>query len=199
MFHKIKSYFGKKKLINKKYENLFDKYTKDEYVCFDCETTGLNPKIDDVISIGAVLVKENKILVSKKFERFVRPQATLGEESIKIHQIRKCDLQDGKDIKEVIYEFLDFIENRPLIGYNLQFDMAMVNKYIKPSIGVKLPNRQIEVAYMYRKKMSRIHKDQEIDLSFDKIINNLSLPILSKHDAINDAIMTAMIFLKLKE
>ena len=198
MFKNIKNYFNKKNLKDDKYSYLFDKYDRDEYVCFDCETTGLNPKVDDIISIGAVIIKNNKILTSKKFERFVKPKTKLQADSIKIHHIRECDLEDAKSIDEVILEFLDFIGNRPLVGYYLEFDMGMVNKYIKPKIGINLPNKQIEVSALYYDKVIGTIPQGNIDLRFDTIMKKLNLPILSKHNAINDAVMTSMIFLKIK-
>lgn len=85
MFETIKQYFNKKNLKDDKYSYLFDKYNGDEYVCFDCETTGLNPKNDEIISIGAIIIKGNTILHSKKFERFCKTEQSLDEESIKIH------------------------------------------------------------------------------------------------------------------
>ena len=45
-------------------------------VVFDTETTGLNPKKDEILSIGAVLIKGNKILMRKTFNIFLNsPQA----------------------------------------------------------------------------------------------------------------------------
>ena len=49
MFRSIKNYFNKKNLKDNKYLFLFDKPNNEEYVCFDCETTGLNPKVDDIV------------------------------------------------------------------------------------------------------------------------------------------------------
>jgi len=197
MFKSISNYFNKKNLKDAKYSYLFDKYDGDEYICFDCETTGLDPKKDDIISIGAVIIKNNKILTSKKFERFVKPKTKLQADSIKIHHIRQCDLEDAKNIDEVITEFLQFIKNRPLVGYYLEFDIAMVNKYIKQKIGINLPNKQIEVSALYYDKVIGTIPAGNVDLRFDTIMKKLELPILSKHDAINDTIMTSMIFLKL--
>lgn len=201
MFEKIKNYFNKKNLKDPEYEYLFlpiDDDKNDEYVCFDCETTGLNPKLDEIISIGAVIIKGNKIIHSQKFERFCKTSRALDEESIKIHHIRECDIQNAKDIDVVIDEFLEFISNRPLVGYYLEFDVAMVNKYIKPKLGIKLPNKQIEVSALYYDMMIKKYPESNIDLRFDTIMRKLELPRLSKHDAINDALMTSMIFLKLK-
>lgn len=198
MFIKIRNYFNKKKLSNPKYKYLFDEYHGDEYVCFDCETTGLNPKIDDIISIGAVIIRDNKILASKKFNKFVKPKTKLQIDSIKIHQIREIDLKNAEQIDDVIYEFLDFIENRKLVGYYLEFDVAMINKYVKKKLGITLPNEQIEVSAMYYDKVIKSTPNGNVDLRFDIIADKLDIPLMSKHDAINDAIMTAMMFLKLK-
>ncbi len=199
MFEAVKQYFNKRSLKDQNYAYLFDKYEGNEYVCFDCETTGLDPKKDEIISIGAIIIKENKILHSRKFERFCKTNKPLDEESIKVHHIRECDILNARDIDEVIGEFLDFAGNRPCVGYYLEFDMAMVNRYIKPKLGIKLPNKCIEVSALYYDKMIKKYPEGNIDLRFDVIMNRLGLPRLGKHDAINDVIMTAMIFLKLKK
>ena len=146
MFKKIQNYFNKKKLEDKKYTYLFEKNTDNEYVCFDCETTGLDTVLDDIISIGAVLIKNNTIITSKKFVRFVKPKSKLQNESVKIHHIRECDLSNACDIDVVLDEFLEFIGNRPLVGYYLEFDIKMINKYLKNKIGITLPNKTIEIS-----------------------------------------------------
>ena len=129
MFRSIKNYFNKKNLSDEKYSFLFDKPLADEYICFDCETTGLNPEIDDIVSIGAVLIKDNTIVSSKRFVRYVKPKScNLSENSIKVHHIRECDLEDALDIEDVVLEFIDFIGNRTLVGYFLDFDIRMINK-----------------------------------------------------------------------
>jgi DNA polymerase-3 subunit epsilon len=190
--------FHKRKLKDKSFEFLFDNNNNDEAVVFDTETTGLNPKKDEILSIGAIKIKENKILMNKKFHIFIKPSEDINVQSIKIHQIRNIDIQNAYDIQKGIESFLHFIGSRPLIGYHLQFDVAMVNKYIKPLLGITLPNKQIEVAKLYRKKRAHNSLEGFIDLSFDSIMKDLNLPIFGKHDAINDAIMTAMIYIKLK-
>ena len=115
MFRSIKQYFNKKNLKDKRYEFLFDETPNEEYVCFDCETTGLNPKKDDIVSIGAVIIKNNTIISSRKFVKFVKPKTKLQADAIKIHHIRVCDLEDAEDINVVIEEFLNFIGNRTLV------------------------------------------------------------------------------------
>ena len=198
MYRIVKNYLTKRNLKDERYVYLFDNPIDDEYICFDCETTGLNPQIDDIISIGAVLIKNNTIVSSKKFVKFVKPKTKLQAEAIKVHHIRECDLENAEEIDNVIEEFLEFIGNRKLVGYFLEFDMAMINKYLKPKLGITLPNDAIEVSAIYHDFKIEAIPQSHIDLRFDTILRELQIPSLGKHDAYNDAIMTAMIFLKLK-
>ena len=198
MFHSLANSFYKKRLKDRRFEFLFDEPIADEFVVFDTETTGLNPKTDEILSIGALKIKNNKIITSQKFEIFLKPSKDINEESIKIHQIRNIDLQNGFEPQVAIENFLHFIGSRTLVGYYLEFDVAMINKYLKPLLGIKLPNRQIEVSGIYHDKKIKLIPDGIIDLRFDSIMKDLGLPIFGKHDAINDAIMTAMMYVKLK-
>ncbi len=199
MFSALKQKWNRKHLSDERFAFLFDEVENDEVVVFDCETTGLKPKIDDIISIGAVKVKGNKILTNEAIHLFVKQEKQINHESITIHQIRHCDLDEAISIEEAIEQFLYYIGNRKLVGYYLEFDVAMINKYIKPMFGITLPNKQEEVsAIYYDKKISTIPQGN-IDLRFDTILEDLALPKLQAHDALNDAVMTAMMYLKLKK
>ncbi len=198
MFHTLKQRWNRKNLKDERFAFLFDDGEDDEVVVFDCETTGLNPKADDIISIGAVKVKGNKILTNEAIHIFVKQNKQINHESITIHQIRHCDLDEAISIEKAIEQFLYYIGNRKLVGYYLEFDVAMINKYIKPMLGITLPNKKEEVSAIYfDKKIAKIPQGN-IDLRFDTILEDLGLPKLQAHDALNDAVMTAMMYLKLK-
>ena len=198
MFNMLKQKWNRKNLNDERFEFLFDDVQSDEVVVFDCETTGLKPKVDDIISIGAVKVKGNKILTNEAIHLFVKQEKQISHESITIHQIRHCDLEEAIPIEEAIKEFLYFIGNRKLVGYYLEFDVAMINKYIKPMFGITLPNKKEEVSAIYYDKKIATIPQGNIDLKFDTILKDLALPTLQAHDALNDAVMTAMMYLKLK-
>jgi DNA polymerase-3 subunit epsilon len=199
MFNSFIKNWNRKKLKNINFDFLFDEPIPNEYVCLDCETSGLNPKKDEILSIGAVHIKENKILMRETFNIFLKPSKNINAESIKIHHIRPIDLENGKDPKEAIYQLLKFIGSRPIVGYYIKFDVTIISKYTKEFIGIKLPNETIEVSSMYYKTRKKSSDYEFIDLKFDTILKNLDIPALGKHDALNDAIMTSMMFLKLKD
>jgi len=198
MFASLKRSWNRKGLNDESYAWLFDPYVGDEVVVFDTETTGLNTKKDAVLSIGAVKVKGDRILTSESFEVFLKPSNEISVESIKIHHIRPCDLENGIDPIDGAKQFLEFIGNRPLVGYYLEFDMAMINRLIKPWLGVTLPNKQIEVSGLYFDKKIALIPQGNIDLRFDTILRDLNIPRMGQHNALNDAIMTAMVYIKLK-
>ncbi|AXH08969.1 DNA polymerase III subunit epsilon [Malaciobacter halophilus] len=199
MIRNIIRSFQKKALKDKSFLYLFDEAPKGEYICLDCETTGLKPNKDEILSIGAVMIKDNKVIFRKNFNIFLKPSSSVNAESIKIHQIRPIDLQNASNPKDAILKLLEFIGPRPIIGYYIKFDITMISKYTKKYIGIKLPNESIEVSSMYYRTKKRSSEYEFVDLKFDTIMKELDIPELGKHDALNDAIMTAMIFLKLKD
>ncbi len=197
----LRSFFknlNRKKLKDQEYAFLFEEAPSDEVVVFDTETTGLEPKTDEILSIGAFIIKGNKIITSQKFECFIKPTKKINEESIKIHQIRDIDVQNGLEIQEALALFLHFIGARIVVGYYIEFDVKMINKYLKPWLGIDLPNPQIELSGIYHDKKMKCIPDGMIDLRFDVMMKDLDLPIFGKHDALNDALMTALMYVKLQ-
>jgi len=87
MFNTLKQKWNRKNLTDEGFAFLFEDSNDDEVVVFDCETTGLKPKVDDIISIGAVKVKGNKILTNEAIHLFVKQDKQINHESITIHQI----------------------------------------------------------------------------------------------------------------
>ncbi|WP_029934657.1 3'-5' exonuclease [Thiomicrospira pelophila] len=181
---------------------LFEAAEDQDVVCFDCETTGLDTKTDKIISLSAIKIRRNQILSSQSLNLKFKQQHSINPESIVIHRLRNVDVVVGLDEIEAIKQFIEFIGSRPLVGYYLEFDMAMVNAIIKPWLGIKLPNKQIEVSELYHKQFYQdwLQPEHEVfDLSFNAILDRLDLPKMGQHDAFNDALMTAMIYVKLQD
>ena len=103
-------------------------------------------------------------------------------------------------MEEVLPRLLRFIGSRPLVGFYLEFDVAMLDRHVRRMLGIGLPNQQIEVsgAY-YERKYGDAPPGTEVDLRFMSILDDLGLPALDQHDAYSDALMTAMMYLKLRD
>jgi DNA polymerase III subunit epsilon len=181
---------------------MFDPEPRDEWVAIDCETTGLDVSRDQVVAIGAVRIAGNRVLTSERLELLVRPEREVSRESVRVHMLRERDVAQGIDQVQAMRRLLQFIGSRPLVGYYLEFDVAMLNREIWPLLGVRLPQRKIEVSalyYDYKNRRLPLHeRDRMIDLRFATMMNDLGLPLREAHDALNDAVMAALAFIKLR-
>jgi len=176
---------------------LFDEHP-DELVSFDCETTSLNVKEAEILSIGAVKISNNTIVTSESFYVIVKPVGIMEASNVKIHGLRPKDVSNGIPVADAVYQLLDFIGGRPLVGYYLEYDIKVINKFLKPLIGIGLPNRAIEVSGIYYDQEIKHNHDGYVDLRMASIIEKLKLPDLPRHDALNDAINVALMYLMLQ-
>jgi DNA polymerase III subunit epsilon len=178
---------------------MFERYRGDELVSLDCETTGLDPRKAEILSVGAMRIKGDAILTSQRLEVLVQPTRAFADKLVTIHQLRPLDVAQGLQTEAAIRRVLEFIGPRPLVGYFLSFDVAMLSKYACPLLGTGLPNKQIEVSRLYYEwRAAQLPPGSNIDLSFESIRTRLDLPEMAAHDAVNDALLTAMMYLRLR-
>jgi DNA polymerase-3 subunit epsilon len=200
VYQTLRRLFHQASIGDQSYRFLFKRPPPGEVVAFDCETTGLDISRDDIITIAAVLIRGDKIILSERFEALVRPEAAIKPDAMKIHQLREADVEQQLPIRKILREFLHFIGPRPLVGYYLEFDMKMIDKHVLPFIQIGLPNRRIEVSELYyERKYGNAPPGTTIDLRFVSILQDLGLPNIGQHDALSDALMTAMIYVTLRD
>jgi DNA polymerase III subunit epsilon len=190
------------RLADPHYAFLAESPPADEWVALDCETTGLDLRRDSIISIGAVRIVGNRLLTSQCFEALVRPDRALKPDSVRVHRLRERDVAQGIAAETAVRQLLHFVGSRPLVGYYLEFDRAMLNRIVRPMLGVNLPHAAIEVSSMYyefkNRKLPAHERDGAIDLRFATMMADLGLPQLDAHDALNDAVMAGLAFVKLR-
>jgi len=183
---------------------MWDTPPKDEWVALDCETTGLNTRTDDIIAIGAVRIRGNRVMTSERLELLVRPdKKKISADSVRVHRLREQDVAQGINVDDAMMQLMRFIGSRPLVGYYLEFDVAMINRVLFPILGMGLPQEKIEVSglyydYKYQQLPSSARDHPAIDLRFDTLMRDLDLPLWPAHDALNDAVMAALAFVKLR-
>ena len=184
---------------------LLDPPPPQEWVAIDCETTGLNRRADEIIAIGAVRIVGQRILTSERLELLVRPDKGVPADSVRIHRLRERDVAQGLLLPDAMRQLLHFIGSRPLVGYYLEFDVAMLNRALRPLLGIGLPQPKIEVSALYYEHKFRQlppyqqQANADIDLRFATLMDDLGLPRRDAHDALNDAVMAALAFVKLRQ
>lgn len=106
-----------------------------DYVCLDLETTGLNPKVDKIIEIGAIRVKNGEI--EESFQSFVNPGRLLPQKVISLTGICDEDLKSAPFIEDVVSSFLDFSKDYCLLGHSILFDYSFMKKAVLNSGNIK--------------------------------------------------------------
>lgn len=98
----------------------------NSYVAVDLETTGLDPKRDKIIEIGAVRVEAGEITAD--FESFVNPYRLLEARTKSLTGIRDRDVADARGIDAVLPGFLNFAGELPLLGHRIIFDYSFLKR-----------------------------------------------------------------------
>jgi DNA polymerase-3 subunit epsilon len=180
------------------WSGLFKPYQGDEVVSLDCETSGLDPRKDAIISVGAVRLDGCRIQTSEALDLTLGPPETLDPESVTVHRLRKQDLQGGLAVEDAMRRVLEFVGNRPILGYHVAFDAAIIDRHIEPLFGFRLPNPLIELADVYLRRCGRPDSGLEADLRLETIAARLGLPVpKGRHTALKDAVFTAALYVRL--
>ena len=98
----------------------------ENYTALDLETTGLNPKYDKIIEVGAVKVRNGEII--DRFQQLIRPGIVLPEKITGLTGITQEELLEAKDSEMVIPQLLDFLEDDVILGHSVMFDYSFLKK-----------------------------------------------------------------------
>ncbi|MFW3355714.1 PolC-type DNA polymerase III [Aliarcobacter butzleri] len=107
------------------------KTIKSSFIVIDIETTGLHSIRDEIIEIGAIKIENINSTQHKTFQAFIKPKKAIPEFITNINGITNEMVENADSIEEVLEEFLDFIEDYPLVGHNIDFDIKFLNNKIK--------------------------------------------------------------------
>src|SRR5262245_60885318 len=113
----VRRRFGRFALNDPAYAFLYAPAPPGEVVSVDCESTGLDPRADDIVSVCAILIRGDRILTSQRLEMIVRPPRPVTRAgAVPIHRLRPRDVAEGVPIDEAIPRLLRYIGSRPLVG-----------------------------------------------------------------------------------
>jgi DNA polymerase-3 subunit alpha (Gram-positive type) len=161
---------------------------EDEFTVFDIETTGLSNINDEIIEIGAVKIKEGKIIDT--FETFVNPKIPISSFITKLTGIDESMVKDAPSIEEILPKFLEFASNSVLVAHNANFDVSFIKSKAKKF------NLNVNNAVLDTLELSRhLYKDLK-NYKLDTLAEHLQVKLEHHHRAVDDAMATAEIFIK---
>jgi DNA polymerase-3 subunit epsilon len=122
----------------------------------------------------------------------------MDEAAIMVHRLRRQDLRGGLSAGEAIDRTLEFVGNRPILGYHVRFDIAVLDRQLQALHGFGLPNRAVELANLYVERWGRPDDGIEGDLRLETIARRLDMPVpKGRHTAYRDALFVATLYVRL--
>jgi len=174
------------------------------YVVYDTELTGLDRRKDEIISIGAVRISDMRIDLGETFHYYVRPQNLDHTKATLIHKITPEQLKAAPPLEEVLPLFLKFIETDLLVGHYVWIDTGFLNKVTRKLYNGVIANPNLDtmrMAQVYKKSSLYNYRGnypvENRGYNLQKLSTELNLPFFEAHDAFEDALQTAYLFIYL--
>lgn len=95
-----------------------------EFVAFDIETTGIDPESDDIVQLSAVKFKNLKAV--ETWNTYLDPRTVISESASLLNGITDEMVKDAPKINQVVDDFLSFIGNSPIVGYNIKSNLSFM-------------------------------------------------------------------------
>ena len=154
-------------------------------------------KKDRILSIGAVTFVGKSIQVNDSLELYLE-QEIFNPETVKIHGLMKKGSLEKVTELEAIKIFLAYVKNTVLIAHHANFDKNMMNEMLSRHGLGKLKNRFIDTGHLFNKSKHIIYQAQlKEHYTLDDLCQELNVPKVDRHTANGDALITAIVFLKI--
>lgn len=162
-----------------------------DYIVVDLETTGLAPKTDRILEVGAWRVTDGKFI--EKFHRMVDPCMKIPERITELTGITDAMVEGQEKAETMIREFVDFSGELPLVGHNLMFDYAFL-KHAAVNQRIPFERTGADTLKISRKVLAELPGRKLCELCA-----YFHIPQQRAHRADEDAYVTALVFEQLKK
>ncbi len=156
-----------------------------DYVCVDLETTGLHPRTDRIIEIGAVRVRNGRVV--QTWQSLVNPGRRLSETVRQITGITQEEVDSAPDIGQALPECLCFLGKDVLVGHSLLFDFSFLKK-AAVNAGLALEAEGIDTL-----KLARRYLPELPGRGLEELCRRFGIPHRA-HRALGDAQATAALY-----
>jgi DNA polymerase-3 subunit epsilon len=168
------------------------------FIVLDSETTGLDPRRDRLITIGAVAVQDGEILLDDCFE--VMMKVAYNNSSVTVHGITRDEAAGGMEERDAMTLFLEYLGDGVIVGHHIGHDIEALSCACERHFGFRVRNRSLDTMDL------TLHLKDDGGFAGRPIAEGFSLDGLcemfgvaphDRHTAGGDAFITAQIFQRL--
>lgn len=167
-----------------------------EFVVLDFETTGTDPRCDEILSAGWVLVRGGAIELGSARRRLVRPSQAIPERSAVIHAVTDDEAALGEEMCRVLADLLHDLAGRVLVAHYAPAELGFLEAACRRCLGGAPIVLAVDTLQLARRtRLLRGRETVRGELRLDALREELNLPRHGMHDALGDAVATAELFL----
>jgi DNA polymerase-3 subunit epsilon len=171
-------------------------YRDAQYVAVDLETTGLDPRRDQILSIGWVRLDGARIRLNSAHHRLLRVAGDIPADSAVIHQITDDQSARGLELAATLPELLADLAGRVLIAHHARVELGFLGAACKRLWGQRLLVRTVDTQAVARRLLERRQIPfKGSDLRLHALCERYNLPRHGAHNALSDALSAAELFL----
>lgn len=169
------------------------KYNEKKYIVIDIETSGLDYKNHKIIEVAAVLTNTRGKIIDT-YQSLIKQNIKLPKEISDLTGIMTEDIANAKEEKDVLEEFIKFIGNYDVVGYNVNFDINFINYYLNKNALKSIENKVYDLKdYVKREKL--FMKNYRLQTA----LKEYAIEKTVKHRALEDAYVTTELSMKVNE
>ena len=168
------------------------------FVVLDTETTGLDPRRDRLITIGAVAVQHGEIQLEDRFEVLLK--ISHNHSSVTVHGITRDEARAGMDEDQALELFLGYLRDGVIVGHHIGHDVEALNVACEHHFQIRLKNRWLDTMDLtlhLNNDRAFPEGDMAKGFTLDSLCEMFQIPPHDRHTAGGDAFLTALVFLRL--
>ncbi len=119
---------------------------QQRWVVLDLETSGLDLRRDQLLSIGAVVIEQGAIDLAQQFECTLHRADHRVSSSVLIHGIAPSEIANGVEPAQALLAFMEFLRGSPVLAFHAAFDRHMLGRALKETLGLRLQHHFYDVA-----------------------------------------------------
>ena len=168
------------------------------FVVLDSETTGLDPRTDRIITIGAVAVEAGDLVLGDTFHSLIR--VSHNTPAVTVHGVTRDASRKGVEEATALEAFLEYLRDGVIVGHHIGHDVATFNAGYERHWGVQMLNRSLdtmELALLLERDGAFAGQPAIRHFTLDSLCERFGVIPHDRHTATGDAFITGQVFQRL--
>lgn len=184
----------RRRYVDSPYAWLFQPYMGDEQVALACHASaGRHP----IVSVSAVVLDRHQVKVSRAWV------ATIANSRVDTATLRRHQRLYGTALSlspdaENLATLVEFIGNRPLLGWQIGRSFDQLNMLVKQALGFSFPNARVDISKLYHRYLRRLCSQASLCGHLSEALERWQLPYRGGHDVLSESVASALLYIRLQ-